>query len=365
MPSSPSSASVRPGTEAVSLACIDSIADSLMRSHMHARQVVGASVAVIQRGRSVKRTALGDANLTTAELATPKTRFFIASITKIFTAAAVMALVEDGRLELDAPIGSIIKNAPPHWRRITVRHLLSSTSGLPSFRMGPGIYPATYDALLDSVRSKPLLADPGSVWRYEAPDYELLGEIIERASGSPFERFVSERLLRPAGIRSARFGDYRAIERSVAEWYSGTDDGRSIDAPRRNLRTAYPRYMWPSAGLHVTAPDLAHWIYAFANGRLVRAESVNSILAPTILADGTTFSRAFGGWFVSTTATGRWYSTGGGARAAAIYWRAGDVVVAVLTNTQGASPDRLARSIADLYVGQATNGRLAAPCYGQ
>ena len=343
--------SPEPGDETLVGRCIEIRADSLMRARMAEKQVAGASVAVFQRGQFLKRTAYGHANLASGELVRPETSFFIASITKAFTAAAIMRLVEEGRLELDAPVPTLIPDVPAAWQQITVRHLLSSTSGLPGFRMFPGTYPASYTALLDSIRGKPLLSEPGSRYRYDAPNYELLNDIIERVSGRSFARLVEERLLNPLRIRSARFGGYAAIRSGVAEWYSTIgvrENWEFADTARYVLRTLYPQYMWPSAGMHISAPDLVRWVGAFADGQVVSRESVNLIWSPIILSTGAKRRETFGAWVADST--GDWRTTNGGARAAVTYSRQNDLAVAVLTNTQGANPIGLASAIAELYV---------------
>lgn len=333
--------------------CLDAIVDSMVREQMVRRHVVGASLAVFQRGHFLKRTAYGHANLETGEMATPETQFFIASITKAFTAAAVAALVEDRKLVFDAPISPIIPGLPQAWKLITVRHLLASTAGLPAPRMRPGTAPATYAQLLDSLLGKPLVSPPGAVWDYEQPAYEILNDIIERVAGMGFDRFVEDRLLRPARV-SATFGDYRLIRPGIAQWYSrtGVSDGwKFVDTVQYVLRTEYPRYRWPSAGMHITAGDLARWISAFGRGAIVRMELVDSVWAPTVLADGRRFTRTFGAWFSDSTANGQVFTTSGGARATVKYWRDLDLAVVVLTNFQGAPTNHLASSIGNLYSG--------------
>ena len=127
--------------------------------------------------------------------------------------------------------------------------------------------------------------------------YYLLGRLIEKYSGKPYDAFVQSRLLRPLGISTAAFGDYALIRPGRAEWYTVINvdwGGKVSDARDRTLlRTVYPRYHWPSAGLFISAEDLARWVASFAHGRVVSPSSVETLWSPATLKDG---SRAEAGW---------------------------------------------------------------------
>lgn len=328
--------------------------DSLILAHMNDRQIAGAAVVVIQNGEMIKQTGYGVANLATREPATPSTGFFVASVSKIFTAVAVLTLVEDGIIQLDQPLGSILTAIPKHWEIITVRQLLSFVSGLPDPTTPPGVHLPTFQEVIDSLMHKPLNNVPGERYRYTQTNYWLLGKVVESVSGMSFEQFVSTRLLRPLDLKSPVFGDYRAIRPGVAEWYSVlavTPGGAVSDTTRRLLRTMYPRYVYPAAGIHISAGDLAKFVAALAQGSILRPESVSVMWAPTMLNSRRPFARSFGNWAIDDGPPARSYRATGGARAAVAHYPDADLTIAVLTNTQGAHEVEFVTRLAAMYLG--------------
>ena len=164
--------------------------DDYIELQMRRQQVPGLSLAVVQDGRVVKLQGYGFADLELQVPVTPDTVFEIGSITKQFVAAAVMTLVEQGKINLDEPASRYLSDLPPAWHEVTVLQLLTHTSGIPDFEeiLGYGAYrtPTTAPQLIAVAAAKPMDFPPGAQWHYSNTGYYLLGLIIEKVSGMPY-----------------------------------------------------------------------------------------------------------------------------------------------------------------------------------
>lgn len=327
--------------------------DSIVRAKMDERRIVGAAVVVIEQGRVLKRGAYGRANLATGEPVAPHTAFFVASIAKVVSAAAVMALADEGRLRLDESIGNILPGLPVAWRPVTVAQLVGHTSGLPDVVTGPGQYLESLGLALERYRDAPLRAPPGERYQYTQTNWALVGMIIEARSGRSFEEYVEARMFRPLGLRSPAFGGYQSVRRGRAEWYTTiaeplTTPPQFTAAPRL-LRTEYRDYLRPADGLFISAEDLARWVDALARGLVVTPASVAAIWTRVPLANGTTSREGLGGWGVNVDDGITTVFSGGGARASVVHVRPAGLTVVVLTNTQGAGEHVWIRDLVRVY----------------
>jgi D-alanyl-D-alanine carboxypeptidase len=165
----------------------------------------GATIAVIEDGNFVYRHAYGLRNQEQRLPVTVDTWFEIGSITKQFTAAAILQLQEAGKLHIDDTLATYLPDAP-HAKEITLRQMLSHTSGLPEYLDGPDIEqvavkPATLDQLLARIKGKPLDFAPGGRWSYSNTGYILLGRVIEVVSHETYDHYVKVHLLDAAGMR--------------------------------------------------------------------------------------------------------------------------------------------------------------------
>src|SRR5688500_3513973 len=196
--------------------------DRLVEAQMRKRHVPGLSLAVVRDGKVVKAKGYGFANLELKVAATPETVYEVGSLTKQVTAAAVMLLVEEGKLSLDDPAGKHLAGLPDAWRGVTVRHLLTHTSGIktyvgtPGFELSRGL---TGDEFIRAAGGLPLLFEPGASWDYSNTNFNLLGHLVERASGRPFWQFLEERLFRPLGMNATRYNDHRQLVPLRADGY--------------------------------------------------------------------------------------------------------------------------------------------------
>src|SRR5688572_7498528 len=176
--------------------------DAVVQKVIDAKSIPAAGVAVVRDGKVVLAKGYGSADMETGTLATENTAFQIASVTKQFTAAAVMMLVEEGKLKLDDPLGKYVTDVPAKWSGITVRQLLNQTSGIPNYTAGgklinDKVY--TKPEILALVKDEPQRFEPGTKWEYSNTNYFLLGMIIEKVSGKSYPDFMSERVFKPLG----------------------------------------------------------------------------------------------------------------------------------------------------------------------
>lgn len=242
--------------------------DAFMPAEMERARVPGAAVALLRHGEPLAVGAYGFANL---ELRVPVQRasvFEIASLTKPFTAAAVLLLAQEGRLALDDRLAQHLADTPAAWRDITLRQLLAHTAGL-EHRFEPtvnGVLLLDYsqDAMLAHAKTLPLFAEPGKRWRYSDQGYFLLGCVIEKASGQPYGDFLAERFLQPLGMRDTRLQDQAQLIPQRVAGYT-VRDGASGKA-WVNIRRAWQFGLSSHFGLLSTVDDLAKWERALGSG---------------------------------------------------------------------------------------------------
>jgi CubicO group peptidase (beta-lactamase class C family) len=253
--------------------------DELVAAAMRAHRIPGLSVAVVRAGAAVLEVGYGMASLELCAPATPETTYEIASITKTFTATAVLMLAERGSFELDEPIGRHLSDLPPHWMDTTVRQLVTHTSGIPNFTDQPDYWKGTrldrpHESMLDLVRDLPLLFEPGTGWAYSSTGYYLLGFLIERSRRTDYDTALREMIFEPLGMASTRLNDPYAVVAHRAAGYTWRDGAF------RNKEYYSPSGTYAAGGLLSTVSDLARWGLAFATDLLLRSEVRESIPQP-------------------------------------------------------------------------------------
>ena len=295
------------------------------------------SVVVLRGDRTLVEKGYGVADRERGTRATPRTVYQIGSITKQFTAAAVMRLVEQGKLSLDDPLTRFLPAYPTGGRTILVRHLLQQTSGIADYILLPG-----YDELetsdltrphADLVRlfsAQPFRFVPGERWSYSNSNYSLLASIIEKLSGEPYARHLERAFFRPLGLRDTRYCDHEAGG-DRAKGYL-LREGSLVPAPRWNLNWGLG-----DGALCSTAVDVARWNRALVTGRAVSAASYRRMVEPDPLTGG---QRPEYGFALSVVdLDGRPRVGHGGATwgftAALTYYPGEDLTIAVLTNRGG------------------------------
>ena len=335
---------------AVSAAAADRV-DDYARAQQKARKLPGAAVAVVKNGRIVKAAGYGVASLELPAPVTAETVFEIGSISKQFTADAVLLLVEDGRLRLDDPISKYVERAPPAWAAITIRHILTHTAGLPDFDTGDIGFSYRRDYTADEfvalMAARPLQFTPGDRWAY-ANAFPLLGIAIERASGMPYTSFVEERIFKKLGLASARFKINGAVVPNRADGYA------LVDGDYRHGETLRPGVIAANGGIMMNVVDFAKWDIAITSGRLLSPASLQMMSTPVRLNDGRTVSHGLG-WFVDTFNGHRfgahWGTTVTGHSAVVRRYDEGvTVIVMANLNDDGLAVDAMSKRLADFYL---------------
>ncbi|MEP7347998.1 MAG: serine hydrolase domain-containing protein [Gemmatimonadaceae bacterium] len=257
----------------------------------------GASVLVLQNDTVLVRKAYGLADVAAAVPATPETNYRLASLTKEFTATAILLLVRDGKLTLDTPITDVLTTFPQYGRSIRVRHLLSHTSGLHDYEdfvpdsQTRQIKDAEVLELLRTRTDSTYFA-PGSAFRYSNSGYALLALIVERASGMRFADFLRQRIFDPAGLHATvAFEDgISTVERRA---YGHTVTGDSVARTDQSNTSA----VLGDGGVYSSIDDLARWIRVLPTGVVLDSASWLSATTAAVLSDGTPSEYGFG-WFV-------------------------------------------------------------------
>ncbi len=327
--------------------------DSLARAFVADGPVAGVSVAVVKGRDTIVMSGYGYADIENEVPATASTVYRIGSITKQFTAAAIMRLVEQGKLALDDTLAKILPTAPAAWSRIALRQLLNHTSGIRSYTNVGQRWRRRYredmspDTIVGLVRDDTLEFTPGTQWRYNNTGYVLLGMIIERASGRPYATYLEEEFFRPLGLTSTYYCSQRPIIKHRAQGYDR--------AGRELVNTEYLSMTQPfSAGaLCSTVGDLVAWQRALAGGRVVRASSYTAMATPERLADGKPLTYGYG-LAVGTFEKRRRVSHGGGINGFITdlsYYPDDSLHVVVLANTSPSNPQRLGEQIARVVLG--------------
>jgi D-alanyl-D-alanine carboxypeptidase len=257
------------------------------------------TILVAQAGADAIVLSYGFANREHNVLNTPNTKFAIGSITKSFTGMAIMILEERGFLSVDDPICEHFTNCPDAWQAVTIHHLLTHTSGIPSYTdlLAGGQIDAelgkeyTTDQVIAFFDERPLDFPPGSQWHYNNSGYFLLGAIIENASSQSYDAFVQENILQPLGMTETGYNYDHLIVENRASGYS-QEESEDINAPHWDVSTQYS-----AGGLYSTVGDLYKWDQAFYSNDLVSAKTLDKIFSAAVTtSDGS--SRYGYGWLV-------------------------------------------------------------------
>ena len=355
--------------------------DAAVQTELAAQHVPGASVAVVQNGHPTRFRAYGLASVELGVPVTPETAFCIGSLTKQFTSALALRLADRGNLRLDDAIAPFFgRVSPALWAGITVRHLLSHTSGIKRdpvpFRptkntLPPDYIPVLYewarreftnDALVRQIAALPLDFAPGTQMSYSNAGYFLLGQIVEKISGQPFEAFLQTELTGPLQMPQTRFVEDDIIP-NFATGYTWTKNGL------RRGGWVNPSRDKAAGSLVSTTGDLAKWDAAWRDGAVILPASQKAAWTPATLPNGDVLSYGLG-WQIGATegTTPPWNFVGHGGMWGGFtaFWHrytdagANALTVIVLTNlgisgrvesggTSG-KPALIARTLADFFL---------------
>ena len=326
--------------------------DAAARELIASKASPSVAIAISRNGRTIYAKAFGKADLEQNVQATPGTVYLIGSITKQFTAAAVLSLVEDGKLSLDDPLGKFLPDWPTASRGVTVRQLLNHTSGIKDYTGVPRwlrlmALPLPHDSMLALFRDEPMDFAPGTDWRYDNSGYYLLGVIIEKATGQKYAEYLGQRLFEPLGLRSTRYCTSRSIVPRRAPGYN-TGTGGFTNAAPINVDQAFA-----AGAICSTVSDLLAWTRALQAGRVIKAESYRMMTTPIPLPGGKAQSYGFG-LGAGTFAGHRVISHNGGINgfnAQMANYPDDSLIVAVLVNVESGEADRLERKVSRWALG--------------
>jgi CubicO group peptidase (beta-lactamase class C family) len=315
--------------------------------YLEAQQEVNhfmGSVLIAQKGKILFRKGYDQANVECGVPNTPQTKFRIGSLTKQFTAAAVLLLQERGQLNVQDPIAKYIGNAPEAWKDVTIHHLLKHTSGIPSFTDLPGyvetwMIPSRPDKTMLRFRDIPLEFAPGMKFNYSNSGYILLALIIENASEMPYEDFLRQNVFDPLDMKDSGHDTFTAILKHRASGYIWTDAGLE-HAPYCDMEL-------PMGGgdLYSTVDDLFKWHQALYTDRLLSEASRTAMFTPNESGYGY-------GWGVSRFFKRAIHSHAGGINGFAsqiIRFPEQDVFFIILSNQENSPVMQIGRDLMAIF----------------
>lgn len=336
--------------------------DAIVDSAMSTGSIAGMSVAVGRNGRVVHARGYGFADLEHEVPATEETVYNVGSITKQFTAAAVMTLVEEELLSLDTPISRFASLT--HDQGMTIGQLLSHTAGVADYTtmdawwrtIGREVSP---EELVRFFQDAPTTFPPGSRFSYSNSGYVLLGYALEEITSRPYGGYLNARLLSPAGLNDTRYCDHHTIVPNRARGYRIEGGGYA------NARYLSQSQAYAAGALCSTALDLLRWGRALGRGTVLDESSYEQMTTPASLSDGSTIEYGFGLALGYLDGRRRISHVGGtlGYSSQLAYYEDDDVTVVVLTNTERANAaaieTRIARAV--LGLGEATSEEVFVP----
>ncbi|HLP95356.1 MAG TPA: serine hydrolase [Saprospiraceae bacterium] len=329
--------------------------DKMFAEHFKADRN-GATVMITQKGKTLYHKAFGMANL---ELNVPMRTehvFRIGSITKQFTAAAILKLAEEGKLNIQDDLTKFIPNYPTQGKKITIEHLLTHTSGIQSYTDMPEWDPATHrkdftpEEMINYFKDKPMNFEPGAEFRYNNSGYFLLGYIIEKASGKTYEAYIADTFFKPLGMKNSWYGDNEPLIKNRASGYSQGDvEGTLVNAPFLSMTQPYA-----AGSLLSTVEDLNIWSQALHGGKVLKPASYQAMITPYKLPGGTPNNYAYGLSIKNLVGSTCIEHSGGihGFLSDMLYLPKEQLCVAILTNCDCEPPSNLTAQVAALVLGK-------------
>jgi CubicO group peptidase (beta-lactamase class C family) len=320
--------------------------DDVVQSYVRDKTFMGT--VLVARGNDViLNRGYGSANLEWDIANTPTTKFRLGSITKQFTAASILLLEERGKLTVDDPISKYIPDAPPAWSKITIFHLLTHSSGIANFTNLPEYKTLKLEKTpvaktIATVRDKPLDFAPGEKMSYSNTGYLVLGYAIEQITGGSYEKFVTDNIFAPLGMKDSGYDSNTAIIPRRAAGYAPSPAGPV------NAEFVHMSIPHAAGALYSTTEDLLRWEQGLFGGKLISAASLAKMTTP--------FKNDYGFGVIVQTANGRKVVAHGGGiegfNTFLAYYPDTKTTVAVLANLNGNAPDQIATKLADLAHGR-------------
>jgi CubicO group peptidase (beta-lactamase class C family) len=332
--------------------------DSYVVAEMHGERIPGLALGIARDGQIIKARGYGLANVELDVPVKPETIFQTGSVGKQFTATAVMMLVEDGKIHLDDPISKYLPGTPAAWDRITVRSLLTHTSGVPDYesdsltKKGAAFIDLRKDyteaELLQKFEGLALDFPSGSKWSYSNSGYVLLGILIHKVTGQFYGDVLQSRIFVPLAMTSTRIISEADIVPNRAGGY------RLVNGDIKNQEWVSPTLNTTADGaLYTNVLDMAKWDAALYTEKLLKKGSLDQMWSPVRLSDGRTAPYGFG-WDVTEMNGHRLIEHGGAWQGFTIQisrYVDDKFTVIVLTNldSEHSQPDKIAHNVAALY----------------
>ena len=269
--------------------------DALLTQMTNQQQFSG-SVLVAQGGQILLNKGYSMANWDAQTPNTPDTRFYLGSLTKAFTALAILMLQEQGKLQIQAPLCSYIPNCPAPWQPLTVQQLLTHTSGIPQLddTQLSGASPAAWIASFNTV---PLQFTPGGEFQYCSICYQILGYVVQQVSGIPYTQFIQQMILNPLGMSETGFDANAYYALSVGAL--GYETWRIKAQPIDTQSDPQWAFLLASGLLYSSVNDMYRWDQALYTSKLVQANTLNQIVTPYVNATLFPGSSYGYGWFIT------------------------------------------------------------------
>jgi CubicO group peptidase (beta-lactamase class C family) len=325
--------------------------DSLTADYMNRTHTPAVSVAVVRGSDTLVMKGYGAASLEPHRDATASTVYRIGSITKQFTSAAIMRLIERGKLSLSDPMSKYLPDVPLHGHVVTIHHLLNHTSGIHSYTskrewQGTWAQDLTPRQIVAFVDNDTFDFAPGARYAYNNSGYVLLGMIIEKVTGEPYASYLQHDLFTPLGLKQTSYCPSKPTDPSFAEGYSSQSGAAK---PAAYLSMTHP---FSAGALCSTVRDLVIWQRALAGGKVVDAKSYALMTTADTLNSGAKINYGFG-LVPGQIGTHKSIGHGGGVNGfttSSIYFPDDSVNVVVFTNSDG-GPDPLALNISRAALG--------------
>lgn len=330
--------------------------DKFIIDQMTERKIPGLQLSVVRHGEIIKTASYGIANLQDNVAVTDNTVFTLNSITKAFVGVAIVQLIEQGKIDLEASPLEYISDVPQEWGVVTIKQLLSHTSGLPEIMSNDArlISNEGEEAAWELVKTLPMQFKPNEQFRYNQTNYLLLGKIIEEVSGKHFEDFIRINQLESVGMPrtiEAGFSHTEKVIPSQARGYTYYQTGNLT-----TVNEAFPPFLRTAAGMSSKTSEMAKWVIALQSGKLIDKANLKILWEAAVLNNDEIggFNNYLNGYALGWPVVQRdehpAVAPAGGDRNLLIIYPQDDLSIIVLTNLMGAIPDNFIDEIASFYI---------------
>lgn len=331
--------------------------DDYFRTAMRESHIPGLQVAIVKNDRILKVASYGLANVQDDVKVDDTTVFNLASITKAFTSVAVMQLVEQGVLKLSSPISAYLSELPETWRKVTLKQVMSHTSGLPDI-MNKKFQLIDSEGEEESwlqVKKKALYFEPGTAFHYNQTNYLIVGKIIKQVTGKSYAELIREYQLKSKKLsltNKAGFSHFQSVNLHQARDYR-LNQKKELT----NVLTYFPSIIRAGAGMSSNATELAHWTQQLQKGEFFKNDSSLDVLWEKSTLTSDDWARENPsmhpyalGWYVVESSKGTKIVTAGGGQSAVAVYPELNLSIVILSNLAGAKPEDLMDEIAEFYI---------------